>query len=253
MTIDLNCDLGEFSEFNRTTDDEKIMPWITSANIACGMHAGDPFTIEKTVKLALKHGVAIGAHPGFPDRPNFGRKEMKFTGSELIDSLVRQIEAVKIYAEKYGQKLHHVKPHGALYNMASSDPELAELIAKAIASVDTSLILFGLSGSEMKHAALNADLKFASEVFADRAYTENGTLLPRSEMGAVLHDMELVISRAIRMVKEKCVESVSGKIIPLEADTICIHGDNPFASDLVRKMAGALRQHGIELKTYSGK
>jgi UPF0271 protein len=251
MTIDLNCDLGEYSEFNRTIYDEKIMPGITSANIACGTHAGDPVTIEKTVQLAMKYGVAIGAHPGFPDRPNFGRKAMNLTQSELKDSLLQQIEVVGFYAEKYGQKLHHVKPHGALYNMASVDPGLAGLIAEVIASVDKSLIIYGLSGSVMKQAALQAGLTFASEVFADRAYTDNGTLMPRSEVGAVLHDMNAIINRAVRMVKENCVESGSGKIIPLEADTICIHGDNPIAPELVGNMADAFRKNGIELKFFA--
>ena len=252
MTIDLNCDLGEYSEFNRYTNDEEIMPWITSANIACGMHAGDPVTIDQTVRLAIHHGVAIGAHPGFPDRPNFGRKEMILSSAELKASLISQIEAVKVCVEKYGQKLHHVKPHGALYNMAAVDPELAELIATTIASVDKSLILFGLSGSVMKQAASHADIQYASEVFADRACTDNGTLLHRSEKGAVIHDIQTVIDRAIQMVRNKSVETVSGKIIPFEVDTLCIHGDNPVAPDLARNMAGAFRQNGIEMKSFAG-
>lgn len=251
MTIDLNCDLGEYSEFNTITNDEMIMPWITSANVACGLHAGDPATIEKTVRLALKYDVAIGAHPGFPDRTNFGRKEMNLRGSELKTSLIWQIEAVKAYAEKYGQKLHHVKPHGALYNMASADPELAEVIASAVASVDKSLIVFGLSGSAMKHAALRTGLRFASEAFADRAYSDTGALLPRSKTGSVLTDNRIVISRAIRMVREKCVESVTGKIVFLEVDTICIHGDNPSAPSLAREMMQAFLQNGIELKPFA--
>jgi UPF0271 protein len=253
MTIDLNCDLGEFSEFNTFTNDEKIMPWITSANIACGMHAGDPVTMDKTVRLAINHGVAIGAHPGFPDRPNFGREKMNLSISELKDTLICQIEAVKFCAEKYGRKLHHVKPHGALYNMAAVDPALSELIAAAIASVDKSLVLFGLSGSEMKPAALHTGLTYASEVFADRGYSDDGKLVPRNEKGAVILDAQTVISRAIQMVKNKCVESVSGKSIVLEADTICIHGDNPNAPDLVTNMVRAFRQIGIEMITFAGK
>jgi 5-oxoprolinase (ATP-hydrolysing) subunit A len=251
MTIDLNCDLGEYSEFNRFTNDEKIMPWITSANIACGLHAGDPATIEKSVLLAIRHGVAIGAHPGFPDRRNFGRATMNLSIDELTKSLLLQIEAVRFYTEKHGQKLHHIKPHGALYNMASTDPELARLIAGVISSVDKSLILYGLSGSEMKQAALQAGLAFASEVFADREYTDKGILLPRSEQGAVIHDTEKIILRAVGMVNEKCVKAASGKIIPLDAHTICIHGDNPIAPELARKMAVAFRQNGIELKSCS--
>ena len=170
-----------------------------------------------------------------------------------MNHFINNSRAPSIYAEKYGQKLHHVKPHGALYNMASTDPDLAGLIAEVIASVDNSLIFYGLSGSEMKNAALHAGLTFASEVFADRAYSENGTLLPRSEKGAVLHDMKTIIRRTIGMVKDKCVESVSGKIIPLEADTICIHGDNPIAPDLLGNMTVAFGRNGIELKTCTGK
>jgi UPF0271 protein len=253
LKIDLNCDLGEFSEYNPISADELIMPWITSANIACGAHAGNLKTIETTIKLAQKYGVAIGAHPSFPDRENFGRIEMNFSPDELVSLITIQIETVRKVAMDNGCRLSHVKPHGALYNLASTDKKTAEIIADAVAGVDASLILFGLSGSQMKTAAENYGLCFASEVFADRAYSDSGKLIPRNQTGAVLHDTGFVIRRALEMVKLKCVSSVTGKNIPIEADTICIHGDNPEAADFVRALYEAFRQNGIQLTSFNRK
>jgi len=248
MTIDLNCDLGEFSVKTNPGNDESVMAWITSANIACGFHAGDPLTIEKTIRLALKHGVAIGAHPGYPDRDNFGRKNMDMPDEELRASLLYQVGALKSMVETLGGKLRHVKPHGALYNKAAVNPGMAGLIVNTIREIDPALIVFGLSGSEMILAAGKAGLAFACEVFADRAYNEDGTLVPRSIPGALLHNPEQVILRAIRMVSEQRVETITGLTIPVRADTICLHGDNENAAGLARELALAIREIGIALK-----
>jgi 5-oxoprolinase (ATP-hydrolysing) subunit A len=251
MYIDLNCDLGETGINGISASDEAILPWITSVNIACGLHAGSPEAIAATIRLALQHGTSIGAHPGYPDRSGFGRRSMHFDRPSLEALLSYQIGAVKSMAEIQGGKLRHVKPHGALYNDAAVNRETAEIIAGIIHRIDSSLILFGLSGSEMAHAAERIDLPFASEVFADRAYSDDGTLVPRNISGAVLHNTEQVIDRAIRMVLHQEVETHTGKVIPLKADTICIHGDNPEAPLLARNLAEAFEKYGIQLKPFT--
>ncbi len=245
MTIDLNCDLGELTG---TGHDEAIMPWITSANIACGFHAGDALTMTRTVKLALKHNVSIGAHPGFPDRKNFGRRALQLSGEELQAIMVYQVGALKAITEAEGGKLVHVKPHGALYNMAAVNIEMALIIVAAVKKTDSSLVLFGLSGSILARAAEDAGLAFASEIFADRAYNDDGTLVPRNIPGAVLQDIRTVTERAIRMVTTSTVLSVTGKEIPIKADTICIHGDNEMATDFARKLNEAFKNNDIILQ-----
>ena len=247
MTIDLNCDLGETSVLHHSGQDAQIMPWITSANIACGFHAGDPLTIEKTILLALKHGVSIGAHPGYPDKEGFGRNEMNLLPEELRASILYQVGAMKSMAEALGGRLRHVKPHGALYNSAVIHAGTARIIARAIFEIDPSLILYGLSGSELIRAAEETGLTFASEVFADRAYNDDGTLVSRRLVGAVLTDAQLVIDRALQMASEKKVETVSGRVIPLKADTICIHGDNAQSAEFARKLNEAFNKNGIHL------
>ncbi|MFA5848491.1 MAG: 5-oxoprolinase subunit PxpA [Bacteroidales bacterium] len=229
MKIDINCDLGESYGDNIVGNDEAVMPYITSANIACGFHGGDPLTIEKTIRLALKYGVSIGAHPGYQDLKGFGRQPMNLTAAELRASILYQVGALKSMSIALGGKLRHVKPHGAMYNSAASDFDMAMVIAKAVRDIDSSLILVGLSQSELINAAKKVGLAYASEVFADRAYNDDGSLVSRSLPGAVIHDTKVMIDRVIRMVRENVVESVSGKIIPIQADTICVHGDNEMA------------------------
>jgi 5-oxoprolinase (ATP-hydrolysing) subunit A len=248
MYIDLNCDLGERAAADKTAGDEALMPYISSVNIACGFHAGDPLTIEKTIRSALRHGVSIGAHPGYPDREGFGRRPVKMSSEELRAMILYQAGAVKAMTEAAGGKLRHVKPHGALYNTAAKDYEISMLIAQAVKDLDSSLILVGQSGSELIRAARETGLTCASEVFADRAYNDDGTLVSRDIPGSVLHDTGMMIDRVIRMIKEKTVETISGKIIHVEADTVCIHGDNETAATFVKRLAEELRFAGIVMK-----
>lgn len=248
MYIDINCDLGEADPTTGPVNDEAIMPFISSASIACGFHAGDPLTMERTIRSAISHDVSIGAHPGYPDREGFGRRAMRMSHEELRAMILYQTGAVKAMAEAAGARMRHVKPHGALYNTAATNYELSMTIVRAVQDLDNSLILVGQSGSQMIRAARDAGLPCASEVFADRAYNDDGTLVSRSVEGAVLHDTEVMIRRVIRMIREKVVETVSGKIIPIEAETVCIHGDNEAAAEFVKKLAEALRAEGIEIR-----
>jgi UPF0271 protein len=248
MYVDINCDLGERDPGDNTGNDEALMPYISSVNIACGFHAGDPLTIEKTIRSAIRHGVSIGAHPGYPDREGFGRRPMKMSNEELRAMILYQAGAVKGMAEAAGGKMCHVKPHGALYNTAAKDFEISMVIARAVQDLDSSLILVGQSGSHLIKAAREAGLACASEVFADRAYNDDGTLVARDIPGSVLHDTGDMIDRVIRMIKDKTVETVSGKIIPVEADTVCIHGDNETAPEFVKSLAEALKSAGIVMK-----
>ncbi len=246
--IDLNCDMGESYYQKVCGNDELIMPYISSANIACGFHGGDPLTIEKTVQMAIKYKVAIGAHPSYHDLQNFGRKKQELRPDELRALLLYQLGALKMIVEKSGARLAHVKPHGALYNAAAADSELAEIIAKTIFEIDQQLILVGLAGSKLQDAAGRTGLRFAKEAFADRAYNDDGTLLARNLPGAVIVDVERMIARTIEIILNKQISAHSGKIIPLYADTICIHGDNPAAPEFVRKLRSSLQKEKIELK-----
>lgn len=244
--IDINCDLGEGSVISGS--DEAVMPFITSANIACGFHAGDPLTMEKTIRSAVMHGVAVGAHPGYPDREGFGRRKMAMDRDELRAMILYQAAALKGMAEAAGTRMTHVKPHGALYNSAATDFEMSLTIARAVKELDSSLVLVGLSGSQIIRAARETGIACASEVFADRNYNDDGTLVSRDLPGAVIHDTGIMIQRVIRMIKEKTVVTVTGRIIAVEADTVCIHGDNEAAPAFVRRLASALRAEGIELR-----
>jgi UPF0271 protein len=247
MIIDVNCDLGESYGEYKIGNDEAIMPFISSANIACGFHAGDPLTICRTILLAIKHDVSIGAHPGYPDLVGFGRRSMKLSHEELRASILYQVGSIKSITETLGGKLQHVKPHGALYNEASTDFEKAMVIAHAVKDIDSSLILFGMAGSEMITAAIEIGLGYASEFFADRSYNDDGTLVSRVHHDAVIHDINQVVNRVIRMVKQNVVETIAGSTIPIKAETVCIHGDNEMAPDLVRNLRSAFRINGIEL------
>ena len=248
MHIDINCDLGEMDPAAGPGNDEAIMPFISSVNIACGFHAGDPLTIEKTIRSAIRHVVSIGAHPGYPDREGFGRRPFEMSHEELRAMILYQAGAVKAMAEAAGARMRHVKPHGALYNTAATDYELSGVIARTVKELDPSLILVGQSGSQMIRAAREIGLACASEVFADRAYNDDGTLVARTIEGAVLHDTGLMIRRVIRMIREKEVMTVSGRIIPIDAETVCIHGDNESAAEFVSHLSEALKSEGISIR-----
>jgi len=247
--IDLNCDMGESIRDRKIGDDESIMPFISSANIACGFHGGDPGVISNTVRLAIANGVAIGAHPSFPDLENFGRKEMEMAPAEIFDLIVYQVSALRGLTQVHGGTLHHVKPHGALYNMAARIPEYARAIATAVASVDNSLILYGLSGSSLLKEARSAGLKTASEVFADRTYQPDGSLTPRSLPSAIITDADLAVAQAITMAGEGRVRSIGGNYLDIEADTICIHGDHAGAAEFASKLNRRFREEGFNITT----
>lgn len=249
MRLDLNCDIGEGFE----SSDKAVMPWITSANIACGAHAGDLETIRRTIRLASEHGVGIGAHPGYPDPDFFGRRVIPMSEKELQSALTTQILTLKREAELLGCSLRHVKPHGALYHVGCFDPRIAELIAELIAGIDKNLILFGISGSFLQKAASTMGLPFASEFFADRACDENGALVPRTEPGALITDPAVVRDRVIRMIKKSEVVTVSGKVISASAESVCIHGDSPGAEELVRTLSIALKEEDIHLEPVKGR
>jgi UPF0271 protein len=245
MRIDLNSDLGESFGPWPMGQDAALMESISSANVACGFHAGDPGTMRATIALARTRGVAIGAHPGFPDLVGFGRREMKATPAEVEDFVLYQVSALAGMAAAQGARLQHVKAHGALYNLACRDRALADAIARAVAALDRSLILFGLPGSELLRAGDAAGLSVAAEVFADRAYDPDGSLTSRAKPGSVIHDTPSVVERAIRMVKEKQVVAVDGSTIALQADTICLHGDTPGAAEHARAVRAGLEAAGI--------
>lgn len=242
--IDINCDMGESFGPWPMGADEQVMPNITSANIACGAHAGDPSVMRRTVRLARAAGVAIGAHPGFADLQGFGRREMQLSPAEVEDSMLAQIGALAAIARSEGMALQHVKAHGALYNMAARSRPLADAIARAIKAFDPSLVMFGLPNSPMIDAAREAGLRVAAEGFADRAYQLDGSLTPRTQPGAVIHDPSLVVERAQRMVRDGIVQTADGQEVALRIDTICVHGDTPGAADLTRRLRAALTGAG---------
>ena len=245
--VDLNCDLGESFGNYTCGMDASVIPHISSANVACGFHAGDPLVMQKTVALAAKHGTAVGAHPGFPDLVGFGRRNMAVSPAELKAMMIYQIGALKAFCRSQGVTLQHVKPHGAMYNMAAKDRKLADAICEAIAEVDDSLILLGLSGSEMLKAAKAKGLRCASEVFADRAYEPDGSLTPRALEGSVITDEEEAINRVLQMVKSGTVVARNGQTIPIEADSICLHGDGVKAVEFARRIRQALTDSGVEI------
>ncbi|WP_034758857.1 LamB/YcsF family protein [Rossellomorea vietnamensis] len=241
MKIDLNCDLGESFGAYTIGKDEEMMNYVTSVNIACGFHAGDPLVMKQTVSNAMKHGVKMGAHPGLPDIQGFGRRMMQISPEETYALIQYQIGALYAFIKAQGGTLSHVKPHGALYNMAAKDSKLAQAIAEAVYDLDPSLTLFGLSQSELTRAGEEAGLRVAHEVFADRAYQSDGTLTPRSLPHAVLHDGDEVEKQVLRMVEKQEVVSIDGKTVSIQADTICLHGDNEAALSLAKRLSQKLR------------
>jgi len=247
VRIDLNADVGESYGAYRYGDDEGVFPFVSSANIACGFHAGDPGVMRSTVQLAGRHGVAIGAHPGFQDLLGFGRREMHLSPSEVENLVAYQVGALAGIAAAEGARLSHVKPHGALYNMAARDAALADAIVRAVVGVDPSLVLFGLSGSQLIAAGDRARLRVASEVFADRGYRPDGSLAPRGTPDAVVTDAAEVARRAVGMASGQTVTAVDGTSVSVKADTVCIHGDTPGAAALARAVRDALVVAGIEI------
>ena len=238
--IDLNCDMGESFGTYQLGNDEEILDFVTSANIACGFHAGDPTTMRKTVKMALEKNVAIGVHPGLPDLAGFGRRNIQITPEEAYDLVLYQVGALSAFVKAEGGKLQHVKPHGALYNMAARDYSLSLSIAKAIYRMDPELILFGLAGSELIKAGEKVGLRCANEVFSDRTYQQDGTLTPRTNSNAIIHTQERAVNQVIRMIKEGKVLSQQGLDVPINAQTICIHGDNKHALEFAKYLSSSL-------------
>ncbi len=246
--IDLNCDLGESFGTYKIGKDEEVLSLISSANVACGFHAGDPHVINQTVQTAKKYGVAIGAHPGFQDLVGFGRRAMAVSPKDVYDLVLYQIGALAAFCKAHEVKLSHVKPHGALYNMAAVDTNLAEAIAKAVRIFDSTLSLYGLASSKLIEAGEKYGLHTVSEVFADRTYQPDGTLTPRTQGDAVIHDSNVAIKQVLQMVKEKTVQTTTGEIIPIKADSICVHGDNDHALQFVQELRHALTNEGITIK-----
>ncbi len=246
-TVDLNCDLGESFGAWTLGHDAALMPYLTSANIACGFHAGDPAVMRQTVRLALRHGVAIGAHPGLPDLVGFGRRIMDISAEEAFEITVYQLGALHAVARAEGGALHHLKPHGALYNMAATNAALAQAIAEAVYQVQPELVLYGLAGSELTKAGERLGLRTAHEVFADRTYQANGTLTPRRQPDALITSAEAAIAQVLRMVQEGRVRTQQGPKIAIQADTVCLHGDGPHALEFTQQLSQALRAAGVTL------
>lgn len=246
-TVDLNCDLGESFGAYTMGCDKEIVPNVSSVNIACGFHAGDPRTMATTVKLAKKFNIAVGAHPSFPDLQGFGRREMQMEASEVKALVQYQIGALLAFTQGEGVPLRHVKPHGALYNMAARDPVLADAVAEAVFSVDPNLILLGLAGSELVHAGKSRGLSVREEVFADRGYRSDGSLVPRTQEGAVFHDPQVVKERTLNMVINGTVLTNTGETLKINADSICVHGDNPSAVTFAKEIRVALESGGITI------
>ena len=247
LRIDLNSDVGESFGAWRLGRDESLIPHVTSVNVACGFHAGDPVVMTRTVELARQHGVAVGAHPGYPDLPGFGRRDLEMTADELRAALLYQLGALAGVARAAGVELRHVKAHGALYNRSATDSELARTLAEAVLTFSRELVLVGLAGSRMLAAAEEAGLRTAAEAFADRAYEPDGTLRSRREPDAMLTDPAVVSQRAIEIARDGCVRAWDGTEIELKADTICLHGDTPGAPELAAAVRGALGSAGIRV------
>jgi len=251
VTVDLNSDIGESFGLYQMGQDEEILAFITSANIACGFHAGDPIVMNNTVRLATEKGIAIGAHPGLPDLVGFGRRFIDVTPEEVYTMVVYQISSLQGFAHIHGNKLHHVKPHGALYNIAVKDVQTAEAIAHAVRDCDPSLVLFGLAGSELIHAGKKSGLRVAEEVFADRTYQPDGTLTPRSDPNAIIKDPMKAMESVLTMLTEGFVRAVDGTTIPIKADTICVHGDEIQALLFVKELRALFLEHHISVKAVN--
>ncbi len=250
VRVDLNADIGESYGAYVIGDDEALLASVTSASVAAGFHAGDPGVLRRTIRAAHAHGVAVGAHPGFQDLPGFGRREMRLSPADAEDLVLYQIAAVAGVAQSEGVRLQHVKPHGALYNMAATDAGLAAAIARAVRAFDRSLILFGLPGSALLDAGRAEGLRVAAEAFADRAYQRDGKLAPRGAGQSVITDPSLVVDRALRMVTEGVVIGIDGSPVPIVADTLCVHGDTPGAGRLAASLRRGLEAAGVAVRRF---
>jgi UPF0271 protein len=248
LRIDLNADLGESFGAYALGDDARLLQAVTSANLAAGFHAGDPTVLRRTLALAKAAAVAVGAHPSFPDLVGFGRREMRIDEHELEDLVLYQIAAVAGVAQATGLRLQHVKPHGALYNMAATNLALAGAIARAVVAFDPALILFGPAGSILIEAGRQSGLRVACEVFADRAYEADGTLVSRAKPGAVIDDPEIIVARVVRMIREGVVVARDGSHVTVDPDTICLHGDTPGAAALGGRIRAGLDEAGIVVR-----
>ncbi len=244
-TIDFNCDMGESFGMHKMGFDEEVIKYITSANVACGFHAGDPMWMRYTVRLAEEHGVAVGAHPSFPDLNGFGRRDMNVSPEEAKNDVVYQIGALQAFTKS--KKLQHVKPHGAMYNRAVDDEGLAHAICEAIIEVDPEMVLVALAGSRWISIAEDSGLKVAREIFADRALNPDGTLVSRSKPGSVIHDVEEVVERSLRMVTEGKAAAITGEEIAVTADSLCLHGDTPGAVEMAKALKQALESAGVQI------
>jgi UPF0271 protein len=252
MEIDLNADVGEGFGPWPMGDDDHLVPLVSSVNVACGLHAGDPATIERTVRLAVAAGVAVGAHPGYPDLAGFGRRELKMPAAELEATILYQVGAVAAFARDAGVDLHHVKPHGALYNAAARDVSLASVVARAVRRWSRDAILYGLAGSALIEAGQAAGLQVAAEAFPDRAYEPDGTLRPRSLPDAVLTASAAIADRAVAMARDRRIVATDGTSLTIEARTLCLHGDTPGAAAHAAAVRRALAQAGIAVRPVAG-
>ena len=248
MEININCDLGEKSKFHSIENDPDLLNIVNSANIACGYHAGDEETMNMVIKISKSNGVSIGAHPSFKDPENFGRKRINLTSSEVNKLIVNQYEILQKIAQKHGEKVTHIKPHGALNNMACEDLELANTIAKAINNIDKNIIFLVPTGSQMEIAAKKLNMKIACEIFADRNYEDDGNLVSRSKDHALITDPEVAKKHVLNMVKNQALNCYSGKQIPCEIDSVCIHGDNQSSLATAKSIRENLLSNGLVLK-----
>ncbi|MFB5086752.1 LamB/YcsF family protein [Psychrobacillus sp. PGGUH221] len=248
--VDINCDLGESFGRYKLGEQQEILKYVTSANIACGFHAGDPSVMRETVKLAIENGVKIGAHPGLPDLNGFGRREMKITPQEAYDMVVYQIGALNGFLATFGEQMQHVKPHGALFNMAAKDFELAKAIAQAVYDVSPSLVLFGLANSELTAAGEKVGLRTAHEVFADRTYQSDGSLTSRHQSNALIIDTNESIAQVVKMVTEGIVISQQNTEVQIKADTVCIHGDGEHAVSFARNIKETLKNNNVSVSAF---
>ncbi|MFN8009093.1 MAG: 5-oxoprolinase subunit PxpA [Terriglobia bacterium] len=252
QSIDLNCDLGEGTGPAAEASDAQLFPLISSANIACGYHAGDVQSMRRSVSLALQHGVAIGAHPGTLDREGFGRRPMELSPEEVEKALIQQINTLDSLAREIGGEIRHIKPHGWLYNEASQNAALAKVMAKTIKSLNPRWILFGAAGSQLIAAARDAQLPYAEEAFADRSYESDGSLSPRSKPGSLLVDPDQAVQQCLSIILNGKVRTTEGSDQALHADTICIHGDNPSALPILKRIREIFSEHGIQIHPPKG-
>ena len=251
VTIDLNADLGEGFGDSRASEDSELLQIVSSANIACGFHAGDAATMRQSVRVARDRGVAIGAHPSYPDIPGFGRRELGLSPREIEHHVSYQIDALSAICAEESAKIVYVKPHGALYNRAAWDPQAAKAIVRSIRSENAGLTLLGLPASEMSRAAEELSVRYANEAFVDRAYTSDGRLLPRSEPNAVIDDAEVAVERALNLVEEGRLISIDGRELRINAQSLCVHGDTPSAAAMLRELRGRLVDSGVRIAPFA--